>query len=132
MCGRLSTCMCCGDGAGKAFVLMRPGQSDITDFVTCLCLHTVEELKLRALLKPIHQTMSHLVTARDAITAGADRQTVTLELMMHTCMKNISDDDKTALLALYKDDLLEQLMNICIHRGDYVIYADNLPVEVSG
>lgn len=108
---------------------MRPGQSDITDFVTCLCLHTIEALKLRALMKPIHQTMAHLVSARDAIASGADRDTVTKGFLTH--MKNMSDQDKTALLSMYENDLLEQLMNICIHRGDYVIYADNVPVEVS-
>jgi len=114
---------------GKAFLLLRPGQSDITDFVTCLCLHTVEVLKLRALMKPIQRTMAHLVTARDAVADGADREAVTASFLSH--MKNISDTDKQALASLYKGDLLEQLMNICIHRGDFVIYADTVPVEVS-
>lgn len=108
---------------------MRPGQSDITDFVTCLCLHTVEALKLRALMKPIQRTMSHLVEAREAIANGANRETVTLDSLSH--MNNISEDDKKSLMAMYKDDLLEQLMNICIHRGDFVIYADTVPMEVS-
>lgn len=108
---------------------MRPGQSDITDFVTCLCLHTIEALKLRALMKPIHQTMSHLVNAKVAITSGANRAEVTQNFLTH--MKNIGDADKKALLSIYEEDLLEQMMNICIHRGDYVIYADTVPVEVS-
>jgi hypothetical protein len=80
-------------------------------------------------MKPIHQTMAHLVTAKDAISAGADRETVTLGFLTH--MKNVSEGDKTALLSMYAEDLLEQMMNICIHRGDYVIYADTVPVEVS-
>ncbi len=36
---------------GKLFILMR-GEVDILDFVSCLCLHTVELQKLRAVLKP--------------------------------------------------------------------------------
>ena len=78
--------------------------------------------KLRALMKPIQRTMAHLVTARDAIADGEDRQAVTSNFLSR--MKNISDSDKQALASLYKVDLLEQLMNICIHRGDFVIYAD--------
>ena len=81
-------------------------------------------------MKPIQRTMAHLVTARDAIADGEDRQAVTSNFLSR--MKNISDSDKQALASLYKVDLLEQLMNICIHRGDFVIYADTVPVEVSG
>ena len=132
---------------GKIFVLMRPGQTDISDLVTCLCLHTIESLKLRTRLKPLHQTHCRLLDCVDRVRAGESRIEVTRSFL--DSVDTLSDDEKCSLVTMFdgpdkqvlpdcgvmstEDDqmhLLEQMIYICMHRGDYVLHADTIPLEV--
>jgi CRP-like cAMP-binding protein len=110
---------------GKAFVLLRPGHSDATDLVTCLCLHVVESRKLRQLMKPVGRTLTLISEAllrvnknAEAATATADessehsehsRAAVTVEALRRASGDLLQLRDINALMQLYPTDLLEQI-----------------------
>lgn len=116
---------------GKAFVLLRPGQSDLIDFVSCLCLHVVESRKLREAMKPLSRSLAAIETGlRSVALGGYDRNIATSDILEIVC-PFLSSEERLLLLRLWPSNLLEQLRFICLHHGDYVIYADSSPAEAS-
>lgn len=115
---------------GQAYILLRPGHSDLIDFVTNLCLHTCEAIKFRALMKPIDKTLSVIMSAIDAISSGVGDRVIITNAVLHK-ISNLTDAHRLALIQLWPNNLLEEMKHICIHQSDYVIYTDNMPIEVS-
>jgi hypothetical protein len=117
---------------GKAFILLRPGQSDIMDLVTCLCLHFVESVKLRHYLRPMERTLALISNALHRIhtSESADRRAITTDVLSKVSSRFTASDIQS-LHSIWPTDLLEQIHSVCLHHGDYVLYTDNVPVEVS-
>jgi CRP-like cAMP-binding protein len=116
---------------GKAFVLLRPGQSDLIDFVSCMCLHVVECKKLREAMKPLSRSLQVIDSGlRSLSDVGSDRNEITCKVLEVVCSA-LSAHDVKSLMHMWPSNLLEQLRYLCLHHGDYVIYADTKTVESS-
>lgn len=87
---------------GKNFIIMRELVSDINDLLANLCIHIIESKKLRAKL----------------------RAPSTLAKMLET--KDISGlpliaEEKSGLIKIWGDNVVEQIKNIMVHHEDYKI-----------
>jgi hypothetical protein len=109
---------------GKLFVLMR-GDVDQLDFISCLCLHTVELLKMRALLKPVSRVVPIVRRAVDAKKEGTPAGEVDARMLAEieaATGHSISDVQR-----LWPGRVAETLTDILVHHGDYSIFvATNL------
>jgi CRP-like cAMP-binding protein len=116
---------------GKAFVLLRPGQSDLIDFVSCLCLHVVESKKLREIMKPLSRSLQLIENGLSSLSVvGSDRNQITTKVLEGVC-STLSALDVELLKNIWPSNLLEQLKYLCLHNGDYVVYADSKTVETA-
>ncbi len=116
---------------GKAFILLRPGHTDLTDLVTCLCLHVYESRKMRHLMRPINRSLALISDGLHRINdKGENREAVSVETLRRITPK-LTSNDIAALLTMWPTNMLEQLRSVCFHHGDYVLYTDNVPIEVS-
>lgn len=98
----------------KNLVLVRDVDSDVTDFITCLCLHAHESRKLRRRVRSPHV----LAEIKRAIDSGAKA--------CHDCIKALplNEDEKEGLLRIWPEDLLPRLYDILLHHEDYAIFVD--------
>ncbi len=106
---------------GKNLVLMRPGFTDLTDFISCLCLYSIEARKFRQLL-----TQSNYL---ESIKNYLDRQ----DRRRDTAIKdNESDSDDIPKLpigseeleklrAIWPKDYMRRLYHIACHREMFSI-----------
>ena len=106
---------------GKLFVLMR-GDTDVLDFITCLCLHTVELQKLRALLKPAHRVVAVVKKAVDEKTTNKDNADA-IEKQALMDLQTLTGASFESLSLLWSGQVCETLMQVLVHHGDYSVFV---------
>jgi len=102
---------------GKTLILLRDGLSDVTDFLTCLCLYAIEARKIRQRVREgeVLRELRDLCEAPDPARARAllDR----LEF---------SAEERAGLLEIWPDDYWVRLRDILLHHEDVAIECDNV------
>ena len=89
---------------GKSMVLLRNGVSDLFDLVTCLCLYSVEAIKIR---KRIADPLDLLRLAQRVTT---DQSKPILDLLPFDA------SEREALTLVWPDDTAKRLTQIALHR----------------
>ena len=102
---------------GKIFVLLRDLVSDITDFVTNLCLHTIETRKLRAKIGE-GEGIAILFRQLKEIRAGKV-ETLEMKRTVLDAFPNLTEGEKIGLISLWPHNLIENVFNIMYQYGDY-------------
>ncbi|KXS21030.1 hypothetical protein M427DRAFT_350598 [Gonapodya prolifera JEL478] len=126
---------------GKIFVLLRDSTTDLLDFTTCLCLHTVELHKLRS---AVLFDADALISLRDAVTAihGPQSNQVhaglpqpptayqpkveprDIQLDVLGRFERLRNVDVEGLIRMWPEDALWNVWNIVFHHGDYSLFVD--------
>lgn len=100
---------------GKLIVLLRDGVSDITDFLTCLCLYAVEARKLRHRLRSPQALLELERLARDPDPARVD---AFLEAA------GLAPEERRGLQRIWPHDLPRRLHDILLHHEDVALEVD--------
>ena len=96
---------------GKDLFLTRTGMSDITDFITCLCVYSTEVLKIR---RHIYEVKG-VRRIRDFLDAGAgDTRQLLVDL-------GFSADNTEGLLRVWPKDTARRLWEMVNHREMFTI-----------
>ncbi|KAJ3338362.1 hypothetical protein HDU93_009597 [Gonapodya sp. JEL0774] len=126
---------------GKIFVLLRDATTDLLDFTTCLCLHTIELQKLRYAI--LYESEA-IVALRDAVDriygkqglgAGGPnpspptpyaptREPRDVQLEVLSGFSKLREVDVDGLLRMWPDDALWNVWNVVFHHGDYSVFVD--------
>lgn len=88
--------------AGKNYIIVRELVSDINDLLANLCIHIIESKKLRSRLRT-PSVLANLLETRDI--SGLE----------------LTSEEKTGLIKIWGDDIVEQIKNIMVHHEDYKI-----------
>lgn len=99
---------------GKSLVLLRDGQTDFIDFMTNLCLHSVEARKLRKRIQSPH-LMGEIA---QALKEGGQAAESMLERLP------VSSDELEGLKEIWPKDLLTRIYDMLIHHEDFSIFVD--------
>ncbi|MBL4848229.1 MAG: cyclic nucleotide-binding domain-containing protein [Planctomycetes bacterium] len=101
----------------KTLILLRDGLSDVTDFLTCLCLYAVEAKKIRKrvrsseTLRELRELCERPDAARAAkLLAGLD----------------LSEEERAGILAIWPNDYWVRLRDILLHHEDVAIECDHV------
>jgi CRP-like cAMP-binding protein len=116
---------------GKLLVLLRSGTSDMTDFVTCLCLYAVEAQKIR---KRIYESngMKKLKNALELLANQVDQQSTKSKPQLSHQLERpkelkllwelgFTDPEIESLRQIWPEDLLSRLYDITNHREMFSI-----------
>jgi len=98
---------------GKNMVLLRNGLSDILDFLTCLCLFSVEAQKIR---RRLHDP-ALLVRLNSCCQDPEDVPFEALDLPFDA-------DEARGLKALWGDQVLERLFELTVHHEDWAVNVE--------
>lgn len=99
---------------GKSLVQLRDGQTDFIDFMTNLCLHSVEARKLRKRIRSPHL----MAEIAEAVAEGGAAADAMLERLP------VSADELEGLKTIWPKDLLTRIHEMLIHHEDYSIFVD--------
>jgi CRP-like cAMP-binding protein len=97
---------------GKDMVLVRSGLSDLMDFVTCLCIFTVETRKIRYRLN--HPDIVHSIS--EYVRAGADARPPADEFLSGL---PFSEEERGGLQRIWPEGTVERLQEIGFNRQAY-------------
>lgn len=100
---------------GKTLVLLRDGVSDVTDFLTCLCLYAVEAKKLRHRLR----SPAALIELRQL---AADPDPAATDAFLRRA--GLSDEERRGLARLWPKDLAARLRDVLLHHEDVALEVD--------
>lgn len=100
---------------GKLILLLRDGVSDITDFLTCLCLYAVEAKKLRHRLRSSDALLALKRLAADADPAATD---AFLEAA------GLGPREREGLARIWPENLAGRLKDILLHHEDIALEVD--------
>lgn len=100
---------------GKLIVLLRDGLSDVTDFLTCLCLYAVEARKLRHRLRSSEALLQLKRLAGDPDPAALDAFLAAADL---------SPEERGDLTRIWPRDLARRLHDILLHHEDVALEVD--------
>lgn len=102
---------------GKTLILLRDGLSDVTDFLTCLCLYAIEARKLRQRIRSgdVLRELRDLCAAPDPARA---------EALMNRL--ELSEEERAGILEIWPDDYWVRLRDILLHHEDVAIECDNV------
>jgi CRP-like cAMP-binding protein len=99
----------------KLLILLRDGLSDVTDFLTCLCLYAVEARKIRHRIRD-SQVLKDMKTLSE--TPNATEAQALVDRL------DLSDDERAGLRRIWPDDLLARLRDILLHHEDIALECD--------
>ncbi|RMG08171.1 MAG: cyclic nucleotide-binding domain-containing protein [Planctomycetota bacterium] len=99
----------------KLLILLRDGVSDISDFLTCLCLYAVEARKIRHRLRDgeVLRELKRLCEEPDP--QAAERLIARLDL---------SPAEREGLRRIWPNDLARRLRDILLHHEDVALECD--------
>jgi CRP-like cAMP-binding protein len=100
---------------GKLLVLLRDGISDISDFLTCLCVYAVEAKKLR-------KRMRSPETLR-GLTALVERPDAAREDVV-LAAAGLSVEERTGLRRIWGDKTAARLRDVMLHHEDMALEVD--------
>ncbi len=102
------------------------GDVDVLDFISCLCLHTVELQKLRTNLKPLSRVLPLVSqTLEKKKQPGADADALDHALLTNLAL--FTGHVFQGLRMLWPGRVAESIMDAMVHHGDYSIFvASNL------
>ncbi|MCW8140267.1 MAG: cyclic nucleotide-binding domain-containing protein [Planctomycetota bacterium] len=100
---------------GKLLVLLRDGISDITDFLTCLCLYAVEAKKLRHRLRSSDALLELRRLAADPDPAAAEQ---------FLARAGLSPEERRGLQRVWPRDLARRLHEVLLHHEDVALEVD--------
>lgn len=93
------------------------------DSCRCLCLHTVEFQKLRALLKPAHRVLPIVQKAiRSKAVPGSDANDIDAEALQHI-VQLTGHQGLAGVRLLWPDRVCEVLVEALVHHGDYSVFV---------
>lgn len=101
--------------AGKLIVLLRDGISDVTDFLTCLCLYAIEAKKLRRRLRS-----SSVLTELKRMSEAPDQ--ARLAALLDGL--DLSPEEREGLQRIWPDDLAERLRDVLLLHEDIALEVD--------
>jgi hypothetical protein len=112
---------------GKNVIVLREMESDCLDFVSNMCIHIIESTKLRKYItSPI--TINKIHQSRDDFDK-------VLEVLQTTTGLYINQQESNILKKVFKDNIAEKLINLCLSYQDVSIsiHKDSLndkdPIE---
>ncbi|KAJ9446874.1 cyclic nucleotide-binding protein [Diplonema papillatum] len=125
---------------GKLFVLLRELQSDFLDFMTNLCLHSIETRKLRHRLRPVGlilpllQATSKEIQRLKAAPQPNLKEAVKAETAALSNIRSLTPVDVEGLQKLWPGaNAVDRIIESLIHHGDYQVYLDSSSTtEASG
>lgn len=102
---------------GKTLILLRDGLSDVTDFLTCLCLYAVEARKIRQRVRSgdVLRELRELCEAPDPSRAEALFERLEL-----------SPAEREGIREIWPDDYWVRLRDILLHHEDVAIECDHV------
>lgn len=118
--GKRRRCAWAFGGGGQTVVMMRDGFTDTIDFVSNLCMLTVEARKISRRLQQLVAPSAEEIL-RDALEreqSGQDVSYVLDELLPFT------DSEVEALRDAWGRDVLSELYRLLLHREEYVVQME--------
>ncbi|KAH9577578.1 Cyclic nucleotide-binding domain [Trypanosoma melophagium] len=107
---------------GQTVVIARDGFTDIIDFVTNLCMLTVESKKIRMRLQRLSSPFA-LDILRNSLVANEDAPTTIVKSLL--AKLPFSESEIDALTQIWEGPrVMKMLYNILLQREEYVVYID--------
>ncbi|NCN05685.1 MAG: cyclic nucleotide-binding domain-containing protein [Spirochaetales bacterium] len=100
---------------GKNLILLRSGISDLTDFITCLCVYSVEAQKIR---KRVYETLGMAKLRAASISSQALTKPEELRLLGDL---GFGEEEIGSLRSIWPKDLVHRLYEITNHREMFSI-----------
>lgn len=104
---------------GKNMIFVRELETDVFDFISNMCIHIIECLKLRShigaprLIERIYKT-------------GEDTKETIKVLKEETCL-HISNDDEKTIFRTFGKEFSKKIININLHYQDYNLCINKIP-----
>lgn len=100
---------------GKSMVLLRDGLSDLLDFVTCLCVLSIEGRKLRRRLTEPEVLLS--LTARRGAAAAPEDELAALGRL------GLPPEEARAIARVWPGEAMDRLRDLCLHHEDFAVHV---------
>lgn len=104
---------------GKAVIVVREMETDVLDFVSNMCVNTIEAQKLRDLINS-PKILGKLFEHKDDFAKC-------VEIVEKAAKCVLSESDKESFRGFFGESLGEKLINLCLHYQDYSITISKLP-----
>jgi len=98
---------------GKSVIVVREMETDVLDFISNMCINTIESKKLRNLLN------SPLILGK--LFENKNNFEKSVEIVESVTKYNMTKVQKENLRKFFGENLAEKLINLCLHYQDYSI-----------
>ncbi|EPY36039.1 cyclic nucleotide-binding protein [Strigomonas culicis] len=115
--GRRRRCAWTFGGGGQTLVMMRDGFTDTIDFVSNLCMYTIEARKIRTRLRQLVSPTAVEIIRDGLVDGNRSIQSIFEKLPF-------SPEEVEALCNAWHNDVLAELYNILLHREEYIVHLE--------
>ena len=98
---------------GKAVIVVREMETDVLDFITNMCINTIETKKLTKLI-------NNPIVLGQFFEFGDDFDK-SIEILEDATKNKISHSEKESLKKFFGKNIGKTLINMCLHHSDYSI-----------